>query len=91
MHGACPRMECVGRARNCVEKESEQDHEPGENRVILCPPLAQPPWRPADLPTLRAEGHGTRSLQAYLGHKNIQHTVRYTELSPNRFANFWKD
>ena len=37
------------------------------------------------------EGHDTRSLQAYLGHKNIQHTVRYTELSPNRFANFWKD
>jgi site-specific recombinase XerC len=24
----------------------------------------------------------TRSLQHYLGHKNIQHTVRYTELSP---------
>ena len=29
-------------------------------------------------------------LQAYLGHKNIQHTVRYTELSPNRFKDFWK-
>ena len=28
-------------------------------------------------------------LQAYLGHKNIQHTVRYTELSPTRFKNFW--
>jgi type 1 fimbriae regulatory protein FimB/type 1 fimbriae regulatory protein FimE len=27
-------------------------------------------------------GHDTRALQAYLGHKNIQHTVRYTELSP---------
>jgi type 1 fimbriae regulatory protein FimB/type 1 fimbriae regulatory protein FimE len=40
---------------------------------------------------LASEGHDTRSLQAYLGHKNIQHTVRYTELSPNRFANFWKD
>jgi type 1 fimbriae regulatory protein FimB/type 1 fimbriae regulatory protein FimE len=24
-------------------------------------------------------GRDTRSLQAYLGHKNIQHTVRYTE------------
>ena len=23
-------------------------------------------------------GHDTRSLQAYLGHRNIQHTVRYT-------------
>jgi len=33
-------------------------------------------------------GHDTRSLQAYLGHKNIQHTVRYTELSPARFKDF---
>ena len=31
---------------------------------------------------LANKGHDTRSLQAYLGHKNIQHTVRYTELSP---------
>jgi site-specific recombinase XerD len=36
-------------------------------------------------------GHDTRSLQAYLGHKNIQHTVRYTELAPDRFKGFWKD
>jgi type 1 fimbriae regulatory protein FimB/type 1 fimbriae regulatory protein FimE len=35
-------------------------------------------------------GHDTRSLQHYLGHKNIQHTVRYTELSPDRFREFWK-
>jgi type 1 fimbriae regulatory protein FimB/type 1 fimbriae regulatory protein FimE len=35
-------------------------------------------------------GHDTRSLQAYLGHKNIQHTVRYTELAANRFDGFWK-
>jgi integrase len=35
-------------------------------------------------------GHDTRALQAYLGHKNIQHTVRYTELSPLRFKNFWR-
>jgi type 1 fimbriae regulatory protein FimB/type 1 fimbriae regulatory protein FimE len=31
---------------------------------------------------LANRGHDTRALQAYLGHKNIQHTVRYTELSP---------
>ena len=29
---------------------------------------------------LANKGHDTRALQAYLGHKNIQHTVRYTEL-----------
>jgi type 1 fimbriae regulatory protein FimB/type 1 fimbriae regulatory protein FimE len=39
---------------------------------------------------LANEGHDTRALQAYLGHKNIQHTVRYTELSPNRFKDFWR-
>jgi type 1 fimbriae regulatory protein FimB/type 1 fimbriae regulatory protein FimE len=26
-----------------------------------------------------------------IGHKNIQHTVRYTELSPDRFRDFWRD
>jgi type 1 fimbriae regulatory protein FimB/type 1 fimbriae regulatory protein FimE len=39
---------------------------------------------------LANRGHDTRALQAYLGHKNIQHTVRYTELSPDRFKNFWR-
>ena len=37
------------------------------------------------------QGVDTRSLRHYLGHKNIQHTVRYTELSPDRFRGFWKD
>ena len=36
-------------------------------------------------------GHDTRALQAWLGHKNIQHTVRYTELSPARFRDFWRE
>ena len=40
---------------------------------------------------LASKGHDTRALQAYLGHKNIQHTVRYTGLSPTRFKNFWRD
>jgi hypothetical protein len=31
---------------------------------------------------LANKGHDTRALQAYLGHKNIQHTVRYTECRP---------
>jgi type 1 fimbriae regulatory protein FimE len=40
---------------------------------------------------LANEGHDTRSLQHYLGHKNIVHTVRYTEMAPDRFKSFWKD
>src|SRR5215467_2376054 len=39
---------------------------------------------------LAAKGHDTRALQAYLGHRNIHHTVRYTELSPTRFKTFWR-
>jgi type 1 fimbriae regulatory protein FimB/type 1 fimbriae regulatory protein FimE len=40
---------------------------------------------------LANRGHDTRALQAYLGQKNIQHTVQYTELSPTRFKNFWRE
>lgn len=39
---------------------------------------------------LANKGHDTRALQGYLGHKNIQHTVRYTELSQTRFKDFWR-
>ena len=40
---------------------------------------------------LANKGVDTRALQQYLGHRNIQHTVRYTELTPQRFQNFWED
>lgn len=36
-------------------------------------------------------GHDTRAIQLYLGHKSIMHTVRYTELSPERFKSFFRD
>jgi integrase len=39
---------------------------------------------------LAKAGQDTRALQAWLGHRNIQHTVRYTELAPDRFKNFWR-
>lgn len=40
---------------------------------------------------LANDGHDTRAIQHYLGHKNITHTVRYTEMAPDRFKGFWKD
>ena len=35
-------------------------------------------------------GHDTRAIQDWLGHRSIQHTVRYTELNPARFKDFWR-
>lgn len=40
---------------------------------------------------LANDGQDTRSIQHYLGHKNIQHTVRYTEVASVRFKGFWPD
>jgi type 1 fimbriae regulatory protein FimB/type 1 fimbriae regulatory protein FimE len=39
---------------------------------------------------LANDGVDTRTLQAYLGHKSIGNTVRYTELSPTRFKDLWR-
>lgn len=39
---------------------------------------------------LANKGHDTRAIQDWLGHRSIQHTVRYTELSPTRFKDFWR-
>jgi type 1 fimbriae regulatory protein FimB/type 1 fimbriae regulatory protein FimE len=40
---------------------------------------------------LANKGIDTRAIQQYLGHRHIQHTVRYTELAPQRFRDFWED
>ena len=40
---------------------------------------------------LANDGVDTRTIQAYLGHKTIQHTVRYTELAPTRFKSLFRD
>lgn len=48
-------------------------------------------WRSATGFSLANEGQDTRAIQHYLGHKNIQHTIRYTALSPERFNDFWRN
>jgi type 1 fimbriae regulatory protein FimB len=40
---------------------------------------------------LANDGHDTRIIQHYLGHKNIQHTVGYTVLAAERFQGLWPD
>jgi integrase len=37
---------------------------------------------------LANQGATTRDIQEYLGHRNIQHTVRYTSLNAERFRSF---
>jgi integrase len=37
------------------------------------------------------DGHDTRAIQGYLGHRSIVSTQRYTALAPGRFKNFWRD
>jgi type 1 fimbriae regulatory protein FimB len=39
---------------------------------------------------LADQGADTRLIQDYLGHRNIQHTVRYTETNPARFDRLWR-
>lgn len=54
-------------------------------KLVLKPSWPSTPTHTcSDMPAamLANKGHDTRALQAYLGHRNIQHTVRYTELSP---------
>jgi len=40
---------------------------------------------------LANQGVDTSLIAAISRAQNIQHTVRYTELSPERFRDFWKD
>jgi site-specific recombinase XerD len=40
---------------------------------------------------LANEGRDTRSIQQFLGHRNIQSTVIYTHLNANRFNDWWQD
>ena len=40
---------------------------------------------------LANDGQPTRTLADYMGHRNIQNTVRYADLVPAAFKDFWKD
>jgi hypothetical protein len=46
---------------------------------------------PGTVDKLANDGHDTRSLAHYLGHRNLQSTARYTALAEGRFKGFWRD
>jgi type 1 fimbriae regulatory protein FimB len=55
------------------------------------PPLPCPARHPHMLRFRpRDQGADTRLIQDYLGHRNIQHTVRYTAANPARFEKLWR-
>jgi type 1 fimbriae regulatory protein FimB/type 1 fimbriae regulatory protein FimE len=62
------------------------NHRAADSRLLVHPHML----RHACGFKLANDGQDTRALQHYLGHKSIQHTVRYTELSSERFKNFWE-
>ena len=69
-----------------VPKGSELRAGDGPWLILDQPILADP----RENPEREVVPIGASALQAWLGHKNIQHTVRYTELAPDRFKNFWR-
>jgi site-specific recombinase XerD len=63
-------------------------NEPGKKSVLLG--LRAPQQHSTGF-KLANDGQDTRAIQLYLGHRNIQHTVLYTQLATDRFNDFWKD
>jgi len=54
-------------------------------------PVHPPMLRHATGYKLANDGQDTQAIQHYLGHRNIVHTTRYTNLAPDRFKMFWRD
>jgi site-specific recombinase XerD len=95
---ALKRDDAPGRYVFMTERKAPMTRRGFHNLVALAGAAAKFPFsvhphmlRHATGYKLANDGRDTRSLQHYLGHKNIMHTVRYTELSPERFKNFWED
>ena len=77
-----------GKRRN-VAKQVKSDLQQSVPRGHDVPNfLVNAPYPPANLPT---PGVDAGALQAYLGHRNVQPAVRYTEMARDRFKDFWRD
>jgi hypothetical protein len=86
-----PDSHVLARRRHCVEQGLSSHVFMTERDGPMTPKAFHPHMlRHGCGYALANAGHDTRALQAWLGHKNIQHTVRYTELAPDRFKDFWR-
>ena len=77
----------VERLMDCARKHGRYGHRDATIEDANSDPLT---LRHACGFKLANDGHDTRALQHYLGHKNIQHTVQYTEMAPDRFKDVWR-
>jgi Phage integrase family len=86
------------RARHCACHAYARDGAAGAD--LARRPFTSPAHKPVALCrhmlrngcgfALANAGHDKRALQAYLRHRKIHQTVRYTELAPDRFKDFWR-
>ena len=76
-----PYYAAHGALRGCGSRQGRRDRIPVHPHML----------RHATGFYLANAGQDTRAIQLYLGHKNIPHTVRYTELAAGRFKDFWTD
>ena len=96
----CAGCGAITRDTLCVRQRTQgaahagrrpQDRHPGWQAARLGFPIHPHMLRHATGYKLANDGRDTRSIQHYLGHRNIQHTTRYTQLAPDRFKDFWMD
>ena len=91
------RMKPIGKAF-FVSEQRKQLHRSTVNllmqtysKAASLPLLAHPHMlRHACGFALADQGADTRLIQDYLGHRNIQHTVKYTATNPVRFEKLWR-
>ena len=91
------RMKPIGKAF-FVSEQHKQLHRSTVNllmqtysKAASLPLLAHPHMlRHACGFALADQGADTRLIQDYLGHRNIQHTVKYTATNPVRFEKLWR-
>jgi type 1 fimbriae regulatory protein FimB len=94
----CARMQPTGKTFFVSEQRKPLNRSDRKSDLWIraarqppCPSFAHPHMlRHACGFALADQGADTRLIQDYLGHRNFQHTVRYTAANPARFEKLWR-